>query len=80
MVNYGRGFDWDLNECPLSVMQADGAVMASIDRSNVAMFVISRTGGEGGDEPRDMAEFGGARGEHYLELSAQEKEIIQFLG
>ena len=80
VVNYGRGFDWDLNECPLSVIQADGAVMASIDRSNVAMFVISRTGGEGGDEPRDMAEFGGARGEHYLELSAQEKEIIQFLG
>lgn len=80
VVNYGRGFDWDLNECPLSVLQADGAVMGSMDRDNVAMFVISRTGGEGGDEPRDMAEFGGERGEHYLELNAQEREIIQFLG
>lgn len=80
VVNYGRGFDWDLNECPLSVLQADAAVMGSIHRENVAMFVISRTGGEGGDEPRDMAEFGGERGEHYLELNAREKEIIAFLG
>lgn len=80
VVNYGRGFDWALNECPLSVLQADTAVMDSISRENVAMFVISRTGGEGGDEPRDMAEFGGERGEHYLELNAQEREILQFLG
>ena len=80
VINYGRGFDWALNECPLDVIKADAGVMGSIDRANVAMFVISRTGGEGGDEPRDMKEFGGESGEHYLELDAREKEIIKFLG
>ena len=77
VVNYGRGYDWGIHECPLSVLQSDVSVMDSIDRNNVAMFVIARTGGEGGDEPRDMLEFGGKRGEHYLELNTEEKEIIQ---
>lgn len=80
VVNYGRGHDWKLGECPVSVIQSDAAVMNSIKRDSVAMFVISRTGGEGGDEPRDMADFGGARGEHYLELDATEKSVISFMG
>lgn len=67
VINYGRGYDWKINECPLSVIQSDANVMNSIKRENVAMFVLSRTGGEGGDEPRDMKEFGGQSGEHYLE-------------
>lgn len=80
VVNYGRGFEWEINECPLSVIKQDNAVMSSINKDNVAMFVISRTGGEGGDEPRDMKEFGGNSGEHYLELNTEEKEIIKFMG
>ncbi len=80
VVNYGRGCDWKIDECPVSVLESDAAVMNSIDRSNVAMFVISRTGGEGGDEPRDMYEFGGARGEHYLELDKNERDTVKFLG
>ena len=80
VINYGRGFDWKINECPLGVIKSDTAVMNSIDRQNVAMFVISRTGGEGGDEPRDMKEFGGETGQHYLELDSNEKEIVKFLG
>ena len=43
------------------------------------MFVISRTGGEGGDEARDMAAFGGQSGQHYLEPDATELEIISYL-
>lgn len=80
VINYGRGFDWKINECPLSVIKSDSGVMDSIKRDSIAMFVLSRTGGEGGDEPRDMKEFGGQSGEHYLELDAYEKEIIKFLG
>lgn len=80
VVNYGRGYDWKIGECPISVLQADSAVMNSIKRSNVAMFVISRTGGEGGDEPRDMEAFGGAQGEHYLELDKNERDTVKFLG
>ncbi len=80
VVNYGRGFEWEINECPLSEIKASN-VLDGIDGANsVAMFVISRTGGEGGDEPRDMAEFGGNSGEHYLELNTEEKKIIRFLG
>ncbi|MCH5163174.1 MAG: fibronectin type III-like domain-contianing protein [Clostridiales bacterium] len=80
VVNYGRGYDWKIGECPVSVIEADTSVMNSIDRKNVAMFVISRTGGEGGDEPRDMKEFGGERGEHYLELDKNERDTVKFLG
>ncbi|MDE7463807.1 MAG: fibronectin type III-like domain-contianing protein, partial [Clostridiales bacterium] len=80
VVNYGRGYDWKIGECPISVIKSDTAVMNSIDRNSVAMFVISRTGGEGGDEPRDMKEFGGERGEHYLELDKNERDTVKFLG
>ena len=80
VINYGRGYEWGINECPIDTLKGDQAVMSSIDKSHIAMFVISRTGGEGGDEPRDMAEFGGKAGEHYLELNADEKDTIRFLG
>ena len=80
VINYGRGFDWNINECPVSVLKEDKSVMDSIDRKNIAVFVISRTGGEGGDEPRDMKEFGGERGQHYLELDQNEKDTLRFLG
>ncbi len=80
VVNYGRGCDWGIGECPVSVLESDTDVMGSIDRANVAMFVISRTGGEGGDEPRDMKEFGGEAGENYLELDKNERDTVKFLG
>lgn len=80
VINYGRGFDWKINECPAGKIKDEPSVMNSIKRDSVAMFVISRTGGEGGDEPRDMKEFGGKRGEHYLELDETEKEVIKFIG
>ena len=78
VVNYGADLDWKINECPLSVITSDGAVMNSLDGS-VAMFVLSRTGGEGGDEARDMAAFGGKAGQHYLEPDDTELEIISYL-
>ncbi|MBR4933536.1 MAG: hypothetical protein IKZ03_03675, partial [Clostridia bacterium] len=78
VINYGADLDWSINECPLSVIQGDSAVMNSLD-GTVAMFVISRTGGEGGDEARDMAAFGGQSGQHYLEPDKTELEIISYL-
>ena len=78
VINYGADLDWSINECPLSVIQGDSAVMNSLD-GTVAMFVISRTGGEGGDEARDMAAFGGEAGQHYLEPDKTELEIISYL-
>ena len=78
VVNYGADLDWSINECPLRVITADSAVVNSLE-GTVAMFVLSRTGGEGGDEARDMAAFGGKSGRHYLEPDDTELEIISYL-
>ena len=78
VVNYGADLDWSINECPLDVITSDSKVMSSLEGS-VAMFVLSRTGGEGGDEARDMAAFGGKAGQHYLEPDETELEIISYL-
>ena len=78
VINYGQDLDWSINECPLSVIKKDSAVMESLD-GRIAMFVLSRTVGEGGDEARDMAAFGGKSGQHYLEPDETELEIISYL-
>lgn len=78
VINYGADLDWAINECPLGVITKDSALVDSFDNT-VAMFVLSRTGGEGGDEARDMAAFGGVSGQHYLEPDQTELEIISYL-
>ncbi len=45
--------------------------------SDTAVVVISRSGGEGGDLPLDMADYeGGDAGEHYLKLQKTESEML----
>ena len=78
VINYGADLDWSINECPLSVILADSKLVSSFENTT-AMFVLSRTGGEGGDEARDMAAYGGRAGEHYLEPNKEELEIIDYL-
>lgn len=78
VINYGADLDWSINECPLDVITKDSALVQSFDNT-VAMFVLSRTGGEGGDEARDMEAFGGKAGQHYLEPDETELEIIKYL-
>ena len=78
VVNYGADLDWSINECPLNVITKDASLVSTFE-GTVAMFVLSRTGGEGGDEARDMAAFGGVAGQHYLEPDATELEIISYL-
>ena len=78
VINYGADLDWSINECPLSVITKDTDLVNSF-AGTVAMFVLSRTGGEGGDEARDMAAFGGKSGQHYLEPDDTELEILSYL-
>lgn len=78
VINYGADLDWSINECPLDVITKDDALVKTFDNT-VAMFVFSRTGGEGGDEARDMTAFGGKEGQHYLEPDETELEIIKYL-
>ena len=47
--------------------------------ADTAVIVIGRTGGEGGDEPLDMAEYtNGDAGKHYLELQTTEQEMVDY--
>ena len=78
VINYGADLDWSINECPLDNITSNQNLVNSFE-GTVAMFVLSRTGGEGGDEPRDMAAFGGKAGQHYLEPDDRELEIISYL-
>lgn len=78
VVNYGADLDWRINECPLDKITAKSTLVDSF-KDTTAMFVLSRTGGEGGDEARDMAAFGGKSGEHYLEPNEEELKIISYL-
>lgn len=78
VINYGASLDWSINECPASVIQSDNSVVNSYGNS-VAMFVFSRTGGEGGDLARDMAAYNGKSGSHYLEPDETELGVIDYL-
>ena len=77
-INYGADLDWNINEVPLSVITSDSDLVKSFE-GTTAMFVMSRTGGEGADLARDMAAFGGESGQHYLEPDKTELEIIKYL-
>ena len=77
-VNYGADLDWSINEVPLSVLKKESGLEESF-KNTTALFVLSRTGGEGADESRDMAAFGGKSGTHYLEPDETELEIIKYL-
>lgn len=77
-INYGADLDWKINECPLSKITSESG-LADTFKGTVAMFVLSRTGGEGADLARDMKAFGGESGQHYLEPDKTELEIIDYL-
>lgn len=67
------GADYHLNEPNLSQKQLTDAR----DYANTALIVLSRRGGEGGDLPTSMAKYDGKKKQNYLELTAQEKSLIQ---
>ncbi|MBR3271071.1 MAG: glycoside hydrolase family 3 C-terminal domain-containing protein [Clostridia bacterium] len=73
------GTDFGLYENPASELSAaliDGAKAYS----DVAVYVISRVGGEGDDLPLDTsAYYGGEAGRHYLELNAAEESMLALL-
>ena len=77
-INYGASLDWSINECPLDKITSEKGLADTFD-GTVAMFVLSRTGGEGADLARDMKAYGGESGQHYLEPDKTELEIIDYL-
>lgn len=79
-LNYGGGEDWTINECPINVLR-DGGVLSSAT-GTTAIFVISRTGGEGRDLARYMGNFTSIeedKSKHYLEPDSVELGVIAYL-
>ena len=77
-ILFGRAFDWSINEVPASLISAQPGLEESF-AGTTAVYVISRTGGEDGDLPRDMAAYGGKSGQHYLEPDETECGVLQYL-
>lgn len=70
--------DWTIDEVPLSEYTAD--VKSSYASYNdVAIMVVGRTGGEGGDLARDMSGFKGTADRNYLSLSKEEDALLKSL-
>ncbi len=70
---------WTVDEVPQSEYTDDlKSTYSSYD--DEAIIVLSRSCGEGGDLPRSMDRFGGTDDEHYLELTAEEKDLFKAVG
>lgn len=85
------GNNFDINEPPVGEY-SDSLIQNAKAHSDVAVFVISRLGGEGADLPMDMAGSvstlgsdtaagikGGDPGKHYLELQNVEIEVLDMV-
>lgn len=89
-VNFGAAMNYELNEVPLSIMQAENGLLESSEETT-PIFIISRAAGEGVDPVRGMYVTTYDRetatttarvedyGKSYLELSSEELEIIDYL-
>lgn len=93
-INYGDSDDYSINECPISIIQGENGLEESFKEYNTAVFVLSRTGGEGNDLARGMDDYVDtnkdvSRGLHldaeadkkrsYLEPDSIELGIIDYL-
>lgn len=93
-INYGDSDDYSINECPLPVIEENQGVVDSFKEYDTAVFVLSRTGGEGNDLARGMNDYVDtakdlSSGYHpdaesdkeksYLEPDSIELEVIKYL-
>lgn len=72
------GGNYELQE-PLTSDFSSELISSTKEFSDVALIVLSRNGGEGGDLPMDMTEYTGESDKHYLELSNGEREMIDMV-
>ncbi len=72
-----NGSDFNIYDGPLK--DYEDVMDKAAASSDTAIVVISRTGGEGSDEPLDMADYdNGDAGKHYLELQDTEREMLDY--
>lgn len=72
------GGDYTLSEPATSEFSEDLLKKAE-EFSDVALIVLSRSGGEGGDLPFETSEYGGSKDRHYLKLSEAEEKMIDMV-
>ncbi len=73
------GGDYNIYEPDVSAY-SDELLSGAKQFSSTAIFVVSRSGGEGGDLPIDMAGYeGGDAGKHYLELQDSERALLDLV-
>ena len=78
--SYGKGEDFRINECPLSVLEENGVLDSAAGTTPV--FVMKRVAGEGRDAPRSMynhADNAEDQAKNYLEPDSTELEILQYI-
>ncbi len=80
-ISYGDAEDFSINEVPLSELESNSDVMASI-KETVPVYFLKRVAGEGRDMPRSMynhADNEIDQAKTYLEPDSTELEIIKYL-
>ena len=80
-INYGRGEDFKINECPIDVITSEAGIEDSFN-GTTAVFVWSRVVGEGRDMPRSMflhAEIAEDKSKSYLEPDSVELGVLRYL-
>ncbi len=80
-INYGDNEDYSINECPIDVIANEAGLEATF-QGTTAMFVLSRTGGEGRDLARSMTQHTAIKedqSKHYLEPDSVELGVIEYL-
>ena len=80
-INYGRGENFSINECPLSLINETSGLMDSVN-GTIPVFVLKRVAGEGRDMPRSMYQHATNpedQAKSYLEPDSNELEILKYL-
>lgn len=80
-INYGDNENYSINECPASVIQKEAGLEDTF-AGTTAMFVLSRTGGEGRDLARSMKQhtkIAEDQTKHYLEPDSVELGVLDYL-
>lgn len=93
LVDFYKGFDYerktsstpgvfvyDFNPYEAPVEEYSEELLQNArEFSDVALIVLTRQGGEDGELPMDMSEWGGTSEQHYLELSDTERDMIEMV-
>lgn len=80
-ISYGDEEDFSINECPLSVLQAEDGLLESAE-GTIPVYVLKRVAGEGRDMPRSMYNHADNEEDQlksYIEPDSKELEILQYL-